>query len=283
VKKTIYLHIGFGKTGTTSIQQMYYESRNKLLQNKILYPQVGLLQYGHHMLAKLGQESMSNEVQDRYLELLKEIEENQPKTIILSSENFIFMKPQYIQEISELLKNFDVKIIFYIRKQTSLIESTYMEWLKTGKSQYPSIEEFYNIHKQSFDFLQKIQPWIDYFGKEQIISRLFDKKIIGNNVCTDILNITDIDPSIANLDNYSNQSLPNMFVDLVHSIDKSNISSKQREEIITELLNLSSLCKVKSDLFTLEQQNEIKYQYQASNDKFSDAFLSNFEKEILLS
>ena len=37
-KKTIYLHIGVSKTGTTSIQRFLYKNRELLKDKGILYP-----------------------------------------------------------------------------------------------------------------------------------------------------------------------------------------------------------------------------------------------------
>lgn len=279
-KKKIYLHIGFGKTGTTSIQKMLHAGRANLLKQDILYPNTGILQYGHHNLAVLGQENMDRNIETLFKTLIKEIEDTEAQRIILSSENFIFMKPSYIQMISNFLRDFDVQILIYIRKQSSLIESTYMEWLKTGKPYQNSINKFYNLHKQSFDFMYKIKPWIQIFEKKNIIARLFDKKIIGNDVCLDflyLLNIKQLD-----IGDYSNQSLSTRFLELLYLIDQLNISITERKKIVDELLVLSKNINEKKSILSITLLEEFEKYYHNSNLEFANTFLSEEERKVFL-
>lgn len=279
MNKKIFLHIGIGKTGTTSIQKMFFESRKKLLKDQTLYPLTGISHYGHHNLAKLGDENISTETLFLYNQLLHEIETSCANKIVISSENFIFMKPNYIKKIAETLNCFDVKVVVYVREQISLFESTYMEWLKAGKPHQNSVETFFSLHKNSFNFMAKIQPWIDAFGIQNISARLFNKKIIGENVCNDILNVMNISKEIVNIENDSNQSISNIFCNLIHIVDQTNITKDDRVKIIDELLILSKTCKLKVSLI---DEIIIKETYKKSNNEFAETFLSSTEKKIFL-
>lgn len=87
MKKTIYLHIGIGKTGTSSIQKFLYLNRDKLLDDNTLYPLSGIQNYAHFKLAELGQESFSEETLSLYNDLLEEIKfQKNINKIILSTE-----------------------------------------------------------------------------------------------------------------------------------------------------------------------------------------------------
>ena len=56
MRRQIYLHIGFPKTGTTSIQTWLTEHAAALAAHGVLYPAIGRdgqeYQYGHHRLAR---------------------------------------------------------------------------------------------------------------------------------------------------------------------------------------------------------------------------------------
>ena len=51
-EKTLYLHIGLPKTGTTSIQNYLFENREALMQRGVCYPKP-LASVGHHAEALL--------------------------------------------------------------------------------------------------------------------------------------------------------------------------------------------------------------------------------------
>ncbi len=153
MKKTIYIHVGFGKTGTSAIQKVFFQNREQLKSIGCLYPITGEIFTAHYNLSVLGEEEMDTKTINLYEKLLVEIKNSNCNIIVLSSEQFIFLKELYVKQISEFLKDFDVKIIFYIREQIKLIESTYLQWLKAGsKPFYKNIYEFYSQHKDSFNF-----------------------------------------------------------------------------------------------------------------------------------
>jgi hypothetical protein len=48
---TVYLHIGYPKTGTTLLQNYFAQNRGVLRQKGILCPPIGTSWTGHHVLA----------------------------------------------------------------------------------------------------------------------------------------------------------------------------------------------------------------------------------------
>ena len=88
----IYLHIGMPKTGTTYLQNLLFENREKLLDKSLLYPlsgrtvkfTLGQNQYRHHismLISNLPDFLINNELlstQER-IALLKEFEESNRK------------------------------------------------------------------------------------------------------------------------------------------------------------------------------------------------------------
>ena len=73
--KNVFIHIGLGKTGTSSIQKLLIENCELLSTQGILVPKTGM-KYGkaHHDLAVLGDEKMSHKTLDAFKLLIAEIE-----------------------------------------------------------------------------------------------------------------------------------------------------------------------------------------------------------------
>src|SRR5690554_3774829 len=50
-KKTLYLHIGLGKTGTTALQEFFWANRSQLAKRGIDYPDYCVIAGAHHALS----------------------------------------------------------------------------------------------------------------------------------------------------------------------------------------------------------------------------------------
>lgn len=283
MKKKINMHIGFGKTGTTSIQFFCKKNSSRLLEHGHFYPESGQLQGGHHLLAPLGEKLISDEVRILYKQLIEEVQECKANEIVLSSENFCFSNDSFVNFVWGELKNFDVRIIFYVRPQPSLIESTFLERQKTGKSKSDSIYSFYCEHKKSFDFNLRISPWEECFGREAVTCRVYDRHIIGDDVISDFLSLIGL-PDFSGLPvGIQNTSLRPEFSNLVSLVDSTNIESGDRRKILKELMWISEAFKSaeKTPLVGEELRKEIQRSYRESNLMFASNYLDEQNAEAL--
>lgn len=274
MKKTLYLHIGFGKTGTTSIQNHLNSQRESLSNSGILYPLAGQLNSGHHLLAVLGNNEIQEATLSEYRKLLIEINSSTCQKIILSSENYCFMSKHYVAHIKDIFSSLETKIIFYARPQTELIESTYLEWIKTGKKYTRTIDEFFKAHSHGFDFIERLEPWRLAFGEENIILRRYSSHTKSCDSRADILQtIQAPEHLIKNISKTvsqdSNPSLSPDLIELIYKIDKLQPQASLRWEIITEILNLTARLDFKKpqQLTSESLSREIAEFYKKSNDE----------------
>lgn len=281
----VYLHIGFGKTGTTSIQDYLFFNR-EIRKSDYFYPEIGLRGSGHHNLATLGKDEFSDVEKGLYSDLKKYLDNiNEKIPTIISSEFFCFSKTGYVKNIYQYLHDFDVRIVFYFRKQVPLIQSAYLQWQRMGWNYQESIEKFFRINSQSFDFLKIISPWVECFGKKRILTRLYDKSLFGEDVCADFLKLLGVD-----LTNYqplklpSNESILPDFSSLITLIDKSGIACEVREEIAKKFVELSKRFRSvsKCSLIDATLSDKIQRYYSSSNDQFAKTFLSKDQSEKFL-
>ncbi len=235
------------------------------------------------MLAPLGA-SCLNEVTDAlYDRLMHEISESSSEKIIVSSENLTFAKPAFIMEMAERFVGFDVNVIFYIREQVQLVESVFLHWQKVGDNYQGAIESFFKTHKYSFDFMRNIAPWVECFGENAIISRLYEKTLIGDDVCRDIASVL----GLVMLDDVKggreNISLRPEFSSLVGLIDDNGICKERRDQIIVELLRLSEQfdAVAKASITSDQLRHEIAQFYFHSNLEFARKYLPVTHAEYL--
>lgn len=247
--KKIILHIGFGKTGTSSIQKALLSQSEILNSRGVLYPKTGLGNSNHHYKLANMTDIITNSDRELYNDLITEIESSSCDKIIISSEHFSFVKPNFVVFIKDCLKDYDVNILFYVRPQLKLIESTYLQFIKENLDYAFSIKEFFNIHKYSFDFMRRIAPWIKSFGEDKITAILFDKNIIGNDACLNFFDINNISylrkkykPTSAN------PSLIAEFHDFILFFDQGKSLTKLELEIERLIANFIHIEKNENEL-----------------------------------
>ena len=182
--KTIFLHIGLHKTGTTTIQESLFAEQEKLNQNGVLVPAVGQpfpQNAGHHNLAwelfDFKKFSAKNGTWDDLIYLINEVPH---KRIILSSEEFTRIPVSKIEQIKIRLEKFQVKIVVYIRRQDKILQSFWAEMIKSGRT--PNFTtgfiEWLENNQYIFsqvDFQSVLKRWSDVFGKDNLILRVLER------------------------------------------------------------------------------------------------------------
>ncbi|WP_027713857.1 hypothetical protein [Desulfuromonas sp. TF] len=281
--KTVYLHIGIGKTGTSAIQVTLSNDSDSLLQRGYCYPKAGRPGVGHHNLAKLRCDIVPDDIQDTFYQVAGEFHESGTDCMVLSSEYFCFLESGYIRWISELFSLSNVKVVFYIRDHVDLILSTFLQWVKVGDDYKGDIVNFFNAYKAAFDYETRLRPWIDFFGEDSIILKLYDKKFsqdIGSHFYNSI-GLNDFkSPTILK----SNPSLLPEFFDIISAVDKISIEKKTRQEIVDKLLLNSKKFKKCStlELIDPELKSTIYNTYNSSNERIANEYLTTDEKIVFL-
>ncbi len=216
--KTLYLHIGTPKTGTTSLQHFCYDNSDILTKKgyhypefNFKYPNKGLARNGLFLEATCfdacGIRQKEQETQNFYsgmaeLRKLFDIHNN----IILSDEGIwtaCFNRKRGMPLMRKLQAEaqdagYTVKIIVYLRRQDDFLLSWYNQLIKhsiTVKNTLSWEEYFSNYDTYlKLDYYSCLKKLEKLFGRENIIVRRFDKKYLkGRSIIPDFLNIFGIE------------------------------------------------------------------------------------------
>ena len=206
MKKTLYLHIGAHKTGTTALQHFLSANREILKNQGYLYPGND---YAHHDMAhEFSSLSLPEIRKNRNCatrRFFNEINSSHFDTIIMSSEDFENMSPE-IPFLKEFLSpDFHVKIIYYVRRQDDKLESTYSEYVKSPVKRYdkpisvfikektgqvpddPEKPEKNRGKPRHSDYYSILMPWCEAFGRNNIIVRCYEKEQLPEGIYHDFL------------------------------------------------------------------------------------------------
>lgn len=225
--KKIYIHIGIEKTGTTAIQS-FLKQNTKLLAD-VYKIQVPIWENDdtintHYRISKafVPNKEMAPQYPTISIENFKTILDAFEKAehlekLIISSEIFSYSSANEIKELKEVLQNFEVTIIAFLRRQDEYIESLYNQHIKRiwtmGR---PPIDKTAFANYKKLDFHKFILQWYNS-GFTNI-----DLKIYGLSKAKDFIFyqfFENIDPSILDNENVIiDEHIANPSLSLFHTI-----------------------------------------------------------------
>ncbi|MBI5429089.1 MAG: hypothetical protein HY938_01385 [Nitrosomonadales bacterium] len=248
----IFIHIGWHKTGTTSIQEFLLKNRERLaITNKIYYPEEGMLFCAHHNLAWAIQNKKKSPWGDVPLVeggaesfIIQAIDKARGKgcdTIIFSSEEFCTLTTPQINQLHDMVSRHadSVKIVAYIRRQDLIIESGYnMEVKWWGVRLTQTFSDYIKAREGYPNYHATLSNWANAFGSNSLIVRpfereLFDQKDVRVDFCRQVgLEIDNLDL----IDEGSNVSLGPQTVEFLRILNNLDISAEDHEAISSRLL-----------------------------------------------
>lgn len=301
-RKTIYIHIGFMKTGTSAIQNFLKSNFSFLQENNFYFPPTNEKAMNYLAFSLLDEipsfihHTLPIDRKTLYKNLLKEIQNSKQDNIILSTEAFYLISTDYFLgdeapiRLFDFLnkKKFNIKIIGFIRRQDEYLETQYNQHIKTHNfwNLYSKdIFCFYNEKKELFNFNKIINRWSEVFGKENIILKVYNKK---SDSVLDFLKIL----KIKNVTNYNtnndiNPKLSFKALDFMQKANKFNIdkSTAKKNYLLVDLIeNSIKETTVNYNLLNFEESESIMNDFFDENLELSNRFLNGdiswfFKKE----
>lgn len=206
MKKKLFLHIGFNKTGSTTIQRTLAENSEALLKRGVFYPNnidASYQQRWQHVPLAAAVPDCNlhwllpkkRKTLHRAFEELKEaIVAHAFDTLVLSSEGFgeTNMGVEKLTWLKEQFVNFDIFIVAYIRRQDEYFLSTYQEAIKAGRSRRFNFSDFSSLHQLHFG--RRLSAWREVFGHDHVLVRPFSRQHwLGGDLVQDFLATANID------------------------------------------------------------------------------------------
>lgn len=197
---TVYLHIGTPKTGTTAIQNFLYANRDLLFERGFVYPDfghrypnIGAWRNGY-FLSRIGRDVFADEKEDSFRQLEKLAKDNEK--IILSDES-IWKKQKkegFWETIGGRMREMglNLHIIVYLRRQDSLMESTWNQRIKAYSDFSLTFEEFIQAehHYMPLQYDRMLRLIKENAGAKMITVRAFERgQLLGGSVIDDFCGV----------------------------------------------------------------------------------------------
>ena len=192
--RTLYLHIGSHKTGTTSIQHFLAGQTEELARRGYAYP---VSANGLNLGGVIGGLSEGEDEMDeggitrRTRQAISLICEGDAQVVIASSEGFSYMNdPAEIKALGRRLRRSfaRIKIITYLRRQDQFAVSHHQEGAnpqvkratKLHGHRPTALPETSPLQQKYLDYGTRIGMWGDAFGDKDVIVRVYDRALLKN-------------------------------------------------------------------------------------------------------
>lgn len=242
--KTLFMHVGLPKTGSSAIQYFLAKNQKQLNRQGLLYPnffgeventlKVKIGSGNGHAIsrvfrgAKTGTKGQNlSSVFTNISKTLKRAGEND---VLISSEGLYKIESEkVVNRLKQIAKNqnFEIKIIIYLRRQDLALASIHNQKVKrhyhTESLESWAIEYYQN--EERLHFFELLNRLSLQFGRENVIPKIFEKEqMVNNDLIHDFLSILGIEFSEKfNLESgLKNPSLSSKSVNLMRDLNNLN-------------------------------------------------------------
>lgn len=259
----LILHIGAHKTGTTSLQRSFSNSRTNLGEFNVLYPELSWFHFAQHRLA-FALRGLRDPVKGDVPDIAEELDAlnsciasaTDDARILISSEEFFAATDSEVQTLKEGIICDDIQIFAVVRRPDNLLLSIYNQSMKTPQNDFKRpLKGFLQDPSQlnrDMEQVECVKTWSNVFGHEQVLLRRYedidllrecldilgasdctidDDRRVNNSVSAAVLEVMRIS-KIAKMDPKTRQDLVVFAQDVFRERPKLGLSSSERRQIL---------------------------------------------------
>jgi len=292
--KTIYLHVGMSKTGTSALQSFLRDNRSILEQKGYVYPDfsVKFAEIQKKRNAHFLKYITEAEKPEGYYQCNTELQEclKEHDNIILTDEALwgYMKKDNWWECYDEWAKSIDaqIKIIVYLRRQEDWIESIWTQKIKGYVKWTITFEEYLKIRRYDvvpLNYEEALQTMEEHIGIENMVVKSYDFKYFKNgSICDDFLDAIGLEMT----DEYDlnqeivNSTMPYNAVEVKRMINMNDHYKKTKSmnlylDAIKEAYSEEEIIanKQKKTFYTKEQLESISAEYKESNENVARKYL----------
>lgn len=213
--QTVFLHIGRGKAGSTTIQSFVQGNKAFLETEGIHCPLIPNGMANHARLAKSLPDRSSDRAPIR--EFRRDLERSPFPKLFLSAEALMSMPRNGIRLLQRLTANREVRILAYIRAYPDWVRSLYAQRTKRALSAW-DFDAFLAAGEHEVSALPNLEQWSQVFGWNAMRVRTLDRSgLAGGSLVSDVLDALGVQgspPAVAD----ANVSLHWMTLELLRAL-----------------------------------------------------------------
>ncbi|QEM80315.1 hypothetical protein [Halomonas binhaiensis] len=284
-KDTLYLHVGWSKTGTSAIQSQIQAQKDDFLEKGILYPQsLQWPDHSHHpfALSFKGSGAYQSDMSPAQAldKLQQEMDQSPADSVLLSSElsPFYMDNPRFRKFASE---NFNrIEALFTLRPQSELLLSLFNQLVKDSNIRYSASLFTLAVRNLSWlNYYQNIKHWQEAVGQNNVRAIPYSKQVVNSFFeafdVPVVFGKTEDNPIV-------NPSLPTRCLAVLQERGKAAKDNADFNRIRQQVIQLSENVPVEEDkfiLFSVDEQQSFDENYQKGNQLLAE--MLNFDASTI--
>ena len=190
--KHLLIHCGLHKTGTSYLQHVLSLNRARLAKAGVVYPQpaeitinanANATHHNHLVDALKNTTGDPQAIQKQLAPIGRFMDQPEVSTVVISGEEFghLFLDETFRTPILAVLARYNLRLIYYLRRQDVLKESVFAEVVKGLYCGPIETENHYQ-----YDLMARFEPLFDSLGAEKLILRPYNRALWpGQNIIGD--------------------------------------------------------------------------------------------------
>jgi hypothetical protein len=237
----VIIHCGLDKAGSTAIQAHVALYRDWLLRNGVYLPRSGLSGFGHVALFR----DISAGKWQPLLDELSALERGDYSQCFLSYEGIWQFDRQSLLRVRDYLGDYDVTLLFYLREQAEIIQSGYLQGLKSAANPLTVSHlnsDYALLEMASRDYVRMLERFESVFGREALVVRPYQPgRWRDGSIVWDLLAFLDClpDSQFTASRHRQNASLDAQSAGILNVFDAYGDNATAREALVEDLLWLS--------------------------------------------
>lgn len=300
--KTLYIHIGTPKTGTTSIQNFCGLNREKLKEQGVLYPimnyhyeRKSVNRNGHFLIGTIKENGTRNKEKEKQVfnsemqyivDCFKDYD-----TILISDESIWWATSTRRKGLWKDLKkhseqhNYQIKVIVYLRRQDQFMMSRYNQKLKTDFiASTQSFDEYFADMNGRFkcvmDYRERIDNIAKSISKENVIVKRFDRNYFYNgDLNQDFLHIlgVKVDDSFQQLKETANTGISVQSGEIKRVLNRLKPITMAENNKLLKILNECEevLPESNTSLMSTDEVKNFMEQFVDINESIVDEYIGD--------
>lgn len=225
--RDVVLHIGTGKTGTSSVQQFLHLNRVRLAEQGILYPRtpgprrhlrLGLyIRTDDELDAQMAWHTVGGPTPAKFRRrferrFLRELDDAGCPRVLLSDEALYGASPEALQRLRGLTDRIarTLRLVVYLRRQDDHLRSRYQQVVKTGEVRRFVDRVAAMDYTTTYDYHARLRLWQRLIEPTEFVVRPFEREgFPGGSLVQDFLDAAGLELRAADLEQVPtlNQSL----------------------------------------------------------------------------
>ncbi|WP_144259755.1 hypothetical protein [Methylocystis sp. ATCC 49242] len=260
--RKLILHIGMPKTGTTSLQNFFAENRDFLERDYFSYPDFNVpsedfptplhISTGngnalvYSIFDKVGRMNCPPSLKyEKIIEDLSNFIESAPSNrCVISHEDLIWIPPtNWLNELVPVLadRKIEVVVIVYIREQSAWLASNFQQHVKQLYAKLPPAQHIAR-YLHTCEYLRIARTYSKVVGKNNIVVRLLDGRVITHNLVADFMDAFGLDsyPFQDIRIPTANESMSHIATEILWRANNFAISDKNKINMLREISSITS-------------------------------------------